>query len=141
MAMDVRARGITTLHQWLSERGWSTREERTRGQVSVIATRNGEERRIRLSTKSAGTWQTSTTNTPFTDGTHPDRHWAFIDLSQRVPKVRIFPEQDVRLVIAREYAAYLRRHGGQRPVTRSSTHHAVRKPIIQELERDTSTTW
>lgn len=96
-------------------------------------TRSGSEFEIIVKVRRSGTWQASTN-----DG-DPSRasdrvFWLFLDIEDGVssPKYYVVPDAWIRSDILNHHAAYLEKHGGERPVAKASTHHAIQKWRLTE---------
>lgn len=88
---------------------------------------NGQpRRRVRVKTRTSGTWQTSTTE-GLIDPPHPPvpTWWAFVDLSVTPARIYIADDRAVRQNIWAHHGEYLQRHGDRRPISEHSTHHAI----------------
>jgi hypothetical protein len=81
---------------------------------------------VRVSTRSSGTWQTSTT---YGDPTGAQRvqpdYWIFVDLTSHPVGYYVVPASWMSEDIRRDHATYLRRNNGKRARTRDSTHHKI----------------
>ncbi len=126
-ADDVRAstreRGLREVTEWLQARGWAVNQEKTGNRLRLVAERDGKQRSLRVSTKSAASWQLSTADgTPAVDSSG---YWAFVDLQSAEPTVVVYSEQNIRDLIAVDVAEYLGQHGGKRPVNSNSEHFAL----------------
>ena len=91
---------------------------------------------IQVKTKTAGSWHTDTRRGKQRDeNPEESEFWVFVDIGKD-PDVRpdyfVVPAWWMQNSIFTEYQAYLDQHGGQRPTTQSSTHHAIRPAVLEE---------
>jgi predicted Abi (CAAX) family protease len=91
---------------------------------------------IQVKTKRVGSWQTSLREWTVR---HPEvadkRFWILVDLSQdpdAQPEFFIVPESWMQEDIDRAHAEYLKRHGGQRARTPTSSHHSISKNRVEQ---------
>jgi len=119
--------------QQLTSRGWSINETKVGNRPVLHLTGHGVRRQARVSARSAGTWQTSTSYgqkqaAPETAG----RVWVFVDLIPAKAAFYVVPEGWMVEDIDAHHQEYLERHGGVRKLNRKSTHHAIRLDRIDE---------
>jgi hypothetical protein len=126
MNLSTAEAGRRAVRDRLHREGWTTRERRVGHRLEVEAWRHGRRRSVRVSTKRSGTWQTSTSyGEPRPAEEDPERFWVLVDLGGPAPVAYVVPEWWLVNDIHEVHAGYLARHGGTRPVTRTSTHHAI----------------
>lgn len=107
-------------------------------EIDILAS-NVEQTRtvaIQVKTKRSGTWQTTFKEwTTRTTDVAETRFWVFVDLhkTDAPPDYFIVPEAWIHADIDRVYSDYLKRHGGQRPTTPGSKHHAIRLVRIEQF--------
>ena len=107
--------------------------------IDILASDKGQTRvvRIQVKTKSGSSrgWQTQTTRGQATEE-RPDEtsFWILVNLGDvaRPPSYFIMPEWWIQNDIFRAHQAYVARHGGERPRTRSSTHHLIDRPRVEQ---------
>jgi hypothetical protein len=132
---DVAQRGRDLVIEQLQRRGTSGTEVmdgRTR-LIRVTSPRTGRTFMIRPKTRTGGTWQTTITlGTPSEEPEAESSYWVFVDLATRPAEFYIAPDWWVRNDIHHNHQAHLRRHGGHRAKTASSTHHAIQKGRIAD---------
>lgn len=138
--MDTRTtarRGIDSVTRELVRRGWRVSKRQEGRRPLLLAEARGERRRIAVSARTAGTWQTSISyGRKPASPTDKDRVWVFVDLSDPDPRFYVVPYQWMSEDIHDSHEAYLRRHGGRRAGNPDSTHHAVPlRRIAHWLER------
>ena len=112
--MSTRERAVTALRAALAERS-----------AELVDTSQG--RRPEISILAGGS--------PLAKGYAPEesgRFWIFVDLIRPQPAFYIAPEWFVKRDIARTHAEYLARNGGERAITKDSTHHQISLPRIQQ---------
>ena len=102
--------------------------------IDIIASDADHMRRVTLQvkTRTAGSWHAQVPRDaqqglPVSD---ESAFWAFVDLSAPAPAYFIAPRWWVRNDIYEAHTAFLARHGGVRPQTPESSHHAIRLPRI-----------
>ena len=93
---------------------------------------------IQVKTKTAGTWQTSTTRgrrrKKKVDETD---FWVFVDIGKRAdrrPHYFVVPRWWIEHSIYTRHKAYLDRRGGQRTRSPDSTHHAIPASVVREWQ-------
>ena len=118
--------GRDLVAEQLRDRGWAVDELLERRRRILLAERDGVSRRVRVSTKRRGSWQTTL------DLAHEEaptelanRVWVFVDMTGQSTSYYVVPEGWMAEDIYREHAAYLTRHGGMRRDTPDSRHHSV----------------
>lgn len=90
---------------------------------------------IRVKAKRVGDWQCSSNEgKPGKKPKSPETiFWIFVDIgTKKHPEFWIVPDWWIRNDIYETHQDWLRSHGGTRPVTPESTHHAIRKERIEE---------
>lgn len=129
MASDAKAtaqlgRRLVTME--LQERGFAVRKVENGRRVFLAAERDGRRHLVRVTAKRTGTWQTSITYGARTAGPElRGRVWVFVDIGKHPPTFFVVPEAWMAEDIHRTHEEYLRRNGGTRAHTPSSTHHSV----------------
>jgi hypothetical protein len=112
----------------LVTRGARCVEEFTAQHRRMLRARNASGELVELIVKArrAGTWQAST-NDGNPGKASPSVFWIFVDLEggAEAPRYFIAPDVWVRKDIEAHHQAYLERHGGQRAISKDSTHHAL----------------
>ena len=131
--MSTRERAVTALRAALAERSAELVDtsQGRRPEISILAG-GSPLAKGRLSARASGTWQS---NTNYGDAYAPEesgRFWIFVDLIRPQPAFYIAPEWFVKRDIARTHAEYLARNGGERAITKDSTHHQISLPRIQQ---------
>lgn len=117
----------------LVRRGWAVRQVKVDGRTELLIERRGARRRLRVSTKRVGTWQTSTTyGSKIASAESIGRIWVFVDLSGPRPDFFVVPEDWMIEDIYEAHRKYLGTHGGTRARSPKSTHHAIRAERIHE---------
>jgi len=102
------------------------REVIVEGRAEVLLARDGERRRVRVSAKRRGTWQTSTRyGQEIAPPEMAGRLWIFVDLGGPQSEYYVVPESWMVEDIHAVHAAYLANHGGRRARSPKSTHHAI----------------
>lgn len=127
---QIRDTSIASVVDQLTRRGLAAR--RTDGSdrsVDVLVDRaEGRQVRIKVKAKLGGaSWQASTTQGSAAEQPSgpADEFWVLVDLRPAEPIHYVVPAWWFANDIHRVHSAYLASHGGQRPVTRESTHHAI----------------
>jgi Holliday junction resolvase-like predicted endonuclease len=89
---------------------------------------------IQVKAKRTGTWHAKLREwTKRSNQVAAARFWVFVDLHvdpESRPDFYIVRERWIQADIDRAHAAYLARHGGVRPRTTGSTHHAITRARI-----------
>jgi len=86
-----------------------------------------------VSTKRSGTWQTSTAyGVESAPAESRGRLWVFVGVGRPAVEFFVVPEDWMVEDIWRVHQQYLKMHGGQRKVTRGSTHHKIELARIQD---------
>lgn len=127
-------KGVAVVIAAIQARGGSDIDEERQGHRRFIHFLAPDGRRVTVIVKSrkSGTWQASVN-----DG-DPSRSeegvfWVFVDVEDpKWPLCYIVPDPWVRDDICENHHAYLERHGGERAVTKESTHHAIDYSRIRE---------
>jgi hypothetical protein len=110
----------------LVKRGWTVKNTQVDRRPVLLAERGDRKRRLRVSTRRSGTWQTSTRNAHRQAPRElEDRLWLFVDLAGGEPKFYVVPEAWMVEDIYQHHQRYLGRHGGERKDSPGSTHHAI----------------
>ena len=126
-----RGRALVTLE--LEGRGWAVRTGQIGRRPVLHAERDGARRTVRVSAKRSGNWQTSTT---YGADQAPEeargRFWVFVDVGRPESEFFVVPEDWMVEDIWQVHQQYLKKHGGQRKVTRKSTHHKIELARIQD---------
>ena len=87
--------------------------------------------RIRVKTRTKGTWQCSASDGNPSPPIAPiPIFWVFVDLAQQPVAFFIVPDDVVRRDIYAAHEAYLARHGGRRAENQESDHHAIRSERV-----------
>jgi hypothetical protein len=110
---------------------------RVRGAHDVVEERQGNRRLIRFKaadgraftviakSKKSGTWQASI-NDADTSWAREGVFWIFVDVEDpKRPLFHVAPDAWVRADMRKYHQEYLDRHGGERAVSKESTHHAI----------------
>ncbi len=119
----------------LGNRGWKVRDTQVDRRPTLLAERGGRKRRVRVSTRRSGTWQTSTMNAHQRAPLElEDRLWIFVDLVGTEPSFYVVPEGWMVEDIHQHHQRYLDRHGGERKHSPASTHHAIAADRIAEWQ-------
>ena len=117
----------------LEGRGWAVRTGQIGQRPVLHAERDGVRRTILMSAKRSGTWQTSTA---YGAEQAPEetrgRLWVFVDLGRPASEFFIVPVDWMVEDIWQVHQQYLKQHGGQRKVTRKSTHHKIELARIED---------
>lgn len=104
--------------------------------IDVIASDVSHTRHITLQvkTRTSGTWHASVPRDAEQGLPVPDESsfWAFVDLSKDQPEYYFAPRSWMRNDIYETHAAYLARHGGARPNSPESRHHAITAARIEQ---------
>lgn len=89
---------------------------------------------LQVKTRTAGTWHAQVPRDAQQGPPVPEESafWAFVDLSGDEPGYYFAPRSWVLNDIFDTHAAFLARHGGIRPHTRDSKHHAITVARIQQ---------
>jgi hypothetical protein len=137
---NVALQGRTLVMDEIERRGARANLVRNRHLVLLEVTRPGAAERVlvRVKTRTGGTWQGSIRDGDPDPAPHiPATFWAFVDLTDpRSPAFYIAPDDWVRRDIHAAHQEYLGRHGGERAISKDSTHHAIQLPrILQWRDR------
>ncbi len=126
----------------LSSRGAQNVTQISKGRKKVIIAENVSRSKtvtVIVKTLRSGTWQVSTDDgSPIDNVSDETEFWIFIDSrdGENFPRYYIVPGSWIRNDIYEKFKAYLEKHGGTRPVTPGSTHHAIKENrIIQWKDR------
>jgi hypothetical protein len=88
---------------------------------------------VRVKTRRSGTWQVSTTAVESNRDQSPGVDcWIFVDRSTNPVSYYVAPDEWVRRDIALDHERFLNRHGGKRPQSADSTHHAIQLDRIAQ---------
>ena len=90
---------------------------------------------IKTKTRCSGSWHARTTDGDLVDKVENETYfWVFVDLSDGIESAAyyIIPGWWIRRDIYKAHAEWLAQHGGERPVTKDSDHHAVPLERIEE---------
>ena len=121
---DVAAEARAAVVRAVERRGGVAREVRDGRRVELVVESPAGRRRVRVSSRRRGDWQTS-----IREGDRPSpgdlRFWIFVDLSGGDPGFYVAPEASVADDIRREHEEYLVRNGGRRARTPDSEHHRI----------------
>jgi hypothetical protein len=123
----TREKGIAALRARVVAAGGSL-DETVLGRRSEVRIKapNGAVVTGRVSTRSGGTWQTSSKYGDDAAEEDPNRVWIFVDLVPSTAGFYIAPEWLLQRDIADVHDQYLANHGGTRPKSdKSNTHHAI----------------
>lgn len=133
--MTTARTGLNLVATQLVRRGLQVTECREGRRLFLrVETRHGW-RVIAVSTRTGGTWQTSTRY-----GSKPapqegdGRLWVFVDLSVPTPSYYVVPYRWMSEDIHDAHTAYLARHGGRRAGNPKSSHHAVQEQRIAQWQ-------
>lgn len=137
---NVALQGRTLVMDAIERRGARAKLIRNGSLVLLEVTRPGAAERVlvRVKTRTGGTWQGSIRDADPDPAPHvPATFWVFVDLKdRRSPAFYIAPDDWVRRDIHAAHEEYLGRHGGERALTRDSTHHAIQlRRILQWRDR------
>ncbi|MBV9772524.1 MAG: hypothetical protein JO040_01155 [Gemmatimonadetes bacterium] len=131
-------RGRQLVADAIRSRGAQVSEIR-RGNLVLLECRTGAQRiHLRVKTRTSGTWQGSTQDGhPDPVPSRPEVFWVFVDLERpSSPKYFIAPDEWMRRDIHRAHQSYLARHGGERAISKDSTHHAIEpRRVLQWKDR------
>lgn len=104
--------------------------------IDILASNVDHMRKISLQvkTRTAGTWHAQVPRDAQQGPPIPDESafWAFVDLSRDEPSYYFAPRSWVLNDIFETHAAFLARHGGIRPQTPGSKHHAITVTRIEQ---------
>ena len=90
---------------------------------------------IQVKTRRSGTWHTSIDESGRNKAGLVRTHfWVFVDLGKREapPSYYVVPDHWMRNNIRRTHRDFLAKHGGRRPITPKSKHHAIGVKRIQQ---------
>jgi hypothetical protein len=97
--------------------------------IDILASDTNHVRKIsiQVKTRTTGTWHAQVPRDAQQSIPVPDESafWAFVDLSDELPQYYFAPRWWMRNDIYDTHVAFLARHGGTRPRTPQSTHHAI----------------
>jgi hypothetical protein len=108
--------------------------------VDVLASNVDRKRTVGLhvTTKTAGTWQTSIRRgRPRDEVLDETEFWVFVDIGKdpaHPPEFFVAPTWWVENSIFTRHEAHLARHGGQRARSPDSPHHAIPKTVVEEWQ-------
>lgn len=131
---DTRRRGVEAVADELNRRGagYELVSRSAEGHHVVCRTTTGTWR-LRLKTKSTGTWQDDTRNgARATVMDADDSAWIYVDLGEQPPTFYVAPGWWAVNDIYSAHSGYLAKHGGRRAVNPTATHHAIRPRRIEE---------
>ena len=133
-AGNTRRRGLDAVQTALSARG--ARSVLAAGDLGghhiVCSTPSGEWR-LRVKTKSAGTWQDDTGNgAPATSDDADQVVWVYVDVAAEDPIFYVAPGWWAVNDIYTSHEEYLKRHGGRRALSPNSSHHAITQSRVSE---------
>lgn len=117
----------------LRNRGFTVTEATVEQRPTLLLERAGVRRRVHVSAKLRGTWQTSIAYGAEEAG--PELRgstWIFVDVGRPEPAFYVVPEPWMVEDIYATHQANLARHGGRRKHSPSSKHHAVRLERIED---------
>lgn len=104
--------------------------------IDVIASDADHVRRvtIQVKTRTSGTWHArvprdAQQSLPVDD---ESAFWVFVDLSAESPAYLVAPRWWIRNDIFETHTAFLARHGGVRPMSPESSHHAITLARIEQ---------
>lgn len=110
------------------------KDDATGQNVVDVTFASGEHVAIRVKTKSSTsqTWHAHLHEADVDSITR--RIWALVDVSndEQPSSIYVVPESWITDDIQRAHEEYLARHGGTRPVTPDSDHHAITKDRIEQ---------
>lgn len=116
----------------LRKRGFAVREVMVERRPTLLVERGGLRRRVHVTARRRGTWQTSTAYGAESPPTElRDRVWIFVDVGGDEPAFFVVPEAWMVQDIYATHKRNLARHGGRRKHSPSSTHHAVRMARVE----------
>lgn len=121
---DVAAEARALVVRVVEHRGGVAREVRDGRRIELEVESSSGRRRVRVSSRRRGDWQTSIREGETTQR-GDDRMWIFVDLAPGGPGFYIAPERWVADDIRREHDEYLARNGGVRARTPESEHHRI----------------
>lgn len=111
----------------LRKGGFAVRTVTVERRPTLLIERSGARRRVHVTAKLRGTWQTSTRYAAQTAAPElRDRVWIFVDVGRPEPEFYVVPEAWMVEDIYNAHQRYLAKYGGKRKLSPSSTHHAVR---------------
>lgn len=129
---STAARGRAAVADELRRRGWKVRDELVSGRHRLVIEKYSRRTRVRVSSKTRGTWQTSTREgAAVAEPEHHGRWWVFVDLAPTQSEFFVVPEAWMVEDIHARHQDYLARHGGTRAVSADSTHHSVHRSRIE----------
>lgn len=133
---DTARKGRCCVKKELWERGVRV-EEMRQGNLVLLAMSSpvdGRPIKLRVKTRTAGSWQGSIRDADETGRlSDPDTYWVFVKLEiQGRPGFFIVPDPWMRRDIHDAHQNYLENHGGIRPDTPDSTHHAIKPGRISQ---------
>ena len=134
---EIRRRAIDAVLAELRDRGLVVREVSDAGSaIDLVVEGQGPDgdRFVKVRAKLGGTmWQTTTAlGHPATEPSEPERRFVvLVNLRTDPPVHHVVPDWWLANDIHQTHAAYLARHGGHRPVTDDSTHHAISDVRVQ----------
>lgn len=126
---NTAQQGMDLLAAELRSRGFPSEqvEGSRRNELLVRRSRHGVVR-VRVKTRTSGTWQGTTNDADATSEPNEDRFVVFVDLANGAPGFYVVPEWWHQQDVHRELVEYLARHPGPR----SSTHHAIPVTRIEQ---------
>jgi hypothetical protein len=108
-----------------------TREAQIGRRPVLLVERGGLRRRVRVSAKQTGDWQTSIEyGAEVASPELRDRTWVLVDVGASEPEFFVVPEDWMVQNIYETHQRFLARHAGK-PVT-SSPHHAIRPRQVEQ---------
>lgn len=112
----------------------NVREFKSGNKRTIIFTaKDGKEYHITTRTKTRGTWQTSIDYGMACKEIMDEReYWVFVDVLDGSLDFYIVPLWWIKNDIHRHHCEYLERHGGQRPISDKSKHHAISKRRVAQ---------
>jgi hypothetical protein len=139
MTSDIQStaqNGRRVVADALRDRGAEVHKLR-QGNVHILQVRtpaSGECSHVRVRARTSGTWQGDIRDgDPARAPSYARTFWVFVDLEDAGrPLFFVVPDAWMRQDIQREHQVYLDRHGGERAITRDSTHHAIQSWRVQQ---------
>ncbi|MCW2539413.1 MAG: hypothetical protein JWN95_1138 [Frankiales bacterium] len=121
--------GLKLVADKIRELGGKAREQRAGRQIELVAHGHdplGREVRIRVLTRTAGDWQTSTSyGQKRTAESVSTAFWVLVDLIGQQPQFYVVPEWWMQNNIHDVHKDYLATNGGRRVVNNDSDHHRI----------------
>jgi hypothetical protein len=129
--------GFQLVKSKIKERGATDITEHKEGNKRFLTYTglNGKQYKVFSRAKKAGTWQTSTNYGKQQKPKDNDiDFWLFVDIAYDPPKFYPVPYSWISNNIYEVHLEYLEKHGGDRPINKDSSHHAVTLKRIKQWE-------